>query len=104
MPTLTVLDVIAAAALADEEVWGLRICQSSGLGTGTVYPILERLQAAGWIDASWEEGQPSGRPRRRFYALTEAGRLGRAEAHAKRAGRQRGGLLALPKQLGLSER
>jgi DNA-binding PadR family transcriptional regulator len=74
MPTLAVLDAIAAAAVAGEDVWGLRISQYTGLGTETVYPILERLVEAGWISADWERSQPSGRPRRCFYSLTGEGR------------------------------
>ncbi|MEU8664434.1 helix-turn-helix transcriptional regulator, partial [Actinoplanes philippinensis] len=33
------------------------------LGPGTVYPILERLQRAGWVTSAKEPGQPSD-PRR----------------------------------------
>jgi len=89
MPTLAVLDTIAAAMSAGDRVWGLRICQSTGLGSGTVYPILERLEDAGWIMAEWEQLQPCSRPRRRFYELTNAGRNELAEARLKRAARYR---------------
>jgi len=87
-PTLAVLDVLAQAA-PDDDVWGLRICEEADLGPGTVYPILERLAAAGWLDSYWEDGQPSGRPRRRFHQLTGVGRVGLGEALAARATRRR---------------
>ncbi|MEU9884340.1 helix-turn-helix transcriptional regulator [Sphaerisporangium sp. NPDC051011] len=71
--TRLVLDVLLASS-ADDPVWGYRICELAGLGSGTVYPILERLEEAGWISGDWEQGDPTGRPRRRFYALTGSGR------------------------------
>jgi DNA-binding PadR family transcriptional regulator len=49
--------------------------EHSGLGSGTIYPILQKLQAAGWVSSSWEEGDPAalGRPVRRYYLLTPDG-------------------------------
>ena len=41
------------------------------LPTGTVYPALRRLEAAGWVRSDWSV--VSGR-RRREYQLTDAGR------------------------------
>jgi PadR family transcriptional regulator PadR len=70
--TRLVLDVLMAAG-PDDPPWGYRICEQAGLGSGTVYPILERLEKAGWIAGHWETGQPAGRPRRRFYTLTGTG-------------------------------
>ncbi len=45
--------------------------------TGTIYPILARLEAAGWVVSDWEAIDPAeeGRPRRRLYYLTGAGAL-----------------------------
>lgn len=77
-PTRMVLDVLMATA--DDPPWGYKICDLSGLGSGTVYPILERLEQAGWIEGAWETGQPADRPRRRFYTLTGSGRAGYAAA------------------------
>ena len=71
-PTRLVLDVLMAAD-PDDPPWGYRICEDAGLGSGTVYPILERLDQAGWIAGQWETGQPSDRPRRHFYTLTDTG-------------------------------
>lgn len=84
-PTRMVLDVLIAAA--DDPPWGYRICEETGLGSGTVYPILERLEEAGWIEGSWEIGQPDDRPRRRFYAVTSAGRVRYAAGVARRQSR-----------------
>lgn len=60
-----------------EELWGLRICGLTNLPSGTVYPILVKLEDLGWIESCWEGDQSSSSrttgPRRRFYRLTSAG-------------------------------
>ncbi len=45
------------------------------VGPGTLYPILVRLEGAGWLESAWEELSPEelGRPRKRFYTLTKEG-------------------------------
>jgi PadR family transcriptional regulator, regulatory protein PadR len=72
------LDVLEVLIGPDEDLYGLKIAQLAGRKTGVVYPILARLEEAGWVDSFWERAEPSDRgPRRRFYqlnpgALTEA--------------------------------
>lgn len=88
MPTLAVLELLAACTGSNDPVWGLRICEQLGLGPGTVYPMLERLEEAGFVDATWEADQPSGRPRRRFYELTNTGRAELAAAVAAQAAKR----------------
>jgi PadR family transcriptional regulator, regulatory protein PadR len=70
--TQKVLEALAHAQ-PDEDMFGLRICQQAGLGSGTVYPVLDRLERAGWIQGEWEAEQPAGRPKRRRYTLTKVG-------------------------------
>ena len=45
------------------------------ISPGTLYPILLRLESAGWFVSRWENIDPSavGRPRKRFYRLTASG-------------------------------
>jgi len=45
------------------------------MASGTLYPILIRLESAGWFISRWESIDPSsaGRPRRRLYRLTSSG-------------------------------
>lgn len=55
----------------DEELYGLQIVDATGLPPGTIYPILARLEGAGWVTSRWEEGaHAEGRPRRRYYRVT----------------------------------
>jgi PadR family transcriptional regulator, regulatory protein PadR len=70
---MDVLDVLTNAPL-DDPAWGLRLCEQTGYGTGTVYPALDRLMKAGWINDHWEDPPPADRPRRRFYKITSTGR------------------------------
>jgi PadR family transcriptional regulator PadR len=57
------------------EHYGLEISRGSGLATGSIYPILTRLETAGWIISAWEDIDESeaGRRRRRYYRLTAYG-------------------------------
>lgn len=63
--TALVLDALLSA----ESVWGLQIVKDTGKKPGTVYPILERLEAAGWVQGEWETTEERKGPRRRYYRL-----------------------------------
>lgn len=82
--TRLVLDLFLATD-PDDPLWGYRITEETGLGPGTIYPLLERLEKAGWITGSWETGLPEDRPRRRFYTLSGTGRQEYAALQAARA-------------------
>ena len=74
--TTSVLKVVAALlAEAESERYGLQLMQDTGLPSGTLYPILVRLERAGWVASRWEEVDPvaEGRPTRRYYRLTGEG-------------------------------
>jgi PadR family transcriptional regulator PadR len=70
---------VLAVFLEDPEAdrYGLELMRTSGHPSGTLYPILLRLQNAGWVVAHWEEIDPvaAGRPARRYYRLTPDGRV-----------------------------
>lgn len=74
--TLTT-QLVLRAMLADpaREMYGLQICQEAGLPSGTIHPILARLEGLGWAESHWEDADPQheGRPRRRYYRLTQDG-------------------------------
>ena len=63
---------------------GADVQRRSGLASGTLYPILLRLEAAGWFVSQWESIDPAavGRPRRRLYRLTPSGLARASEVFA----------------------
>lgn len=87
--TPATLDVLEALMGPDEELYGLKIAQNAGRKAGSVYPILARLEEAGWVESSWEREERGDRgPRRRFYRLVPDG-LAAARAPAGRTPRRR---------------
>ena len=66
---------------ASEQQYGLEIARRAGLPSGTIYPILARLETAGWLASGWENIDEAleGRRKRRYYQLTG---LGAREASA----------------------
>jgi PadR family transcriptional regulator PadR len=58
-----------------DELSGAEIGKLTDLASGTLYPILFRLEAVGWLQSRWEAGNPAvlGRPRRRYYRVTTEG-------------------------------
>ena len=73
IPTQLVLRALLAEPT--QEMYGLQICADAGLPSGTIHPILARLERLGWLQSRWEDASPreKGRPRRRYYRLTEDG-------------------------------
>lgn len=69
------LHVLGALASTNREISGAEIARLTKLPSGTLYPILMRLEHHGWIESEWEVGDPHklGRPRRRFYKITALG-------------------------------
>ena len=57
------------------EMYGLEICAAAGLASGTIHPILARLERLGWLESRWEDIDPvrEGRPKRRYYQLSPDG-------------------------------
>src|SRR4051812_40426179 len=55
--------------------YGLELSKQCGLASGTIYPLLNRLEDDGLVVSDWEQIDPKqeGRPRKRFYQLTGAG-------------------------------
>jgi PadR family transcriptional regulator len=77
-PRMTIpVQLVLRALLAEptREMYGLEICTAAGLPSGTIHPILARLQGLRWLESQWEDIKPEveGRPRRRYYKLTENG-------------------------------
>jgi len=66
--------------------YGFDVMDLVGLPSGTVYPALRRLEAAGLVKSQWEKAEVSqreARPPRKYYDLTRAGREALAIAAAR---------------------
>ena len=55
--------------------YGLEIMRGTDMSSGTLYPILDRLEDRGLVVGEWEDVAPeaAGRPRRRYYRLSDDG-------------------------------
>jgi PadR family transcriptional regulator PadR len=64
---------------------GAEISKITKLGSGTMYPLLQRLEIAEWIEGDWENVEPSevGRPKRRLYKLTRSGQIAASKEMAQ---------------------
>jgi PadR family transcriptional regulator PadR len=80
--TLKVLSAIMSAG--GRELSGAEISQEARLASGTLYPMLMRLEQCGWLESRWETEDPQAlrRPRRRYYRITGVGKT-RAQAAAR---------------------
>ena len=67
-----------------DELAGADVHKRGQLASGTLYPILLRLESAGWFVSRWEAVDPTevGRPRRRLYRLTPSGLARASEVFA----------------------
>ena len=76
MPRITRPTALVLRSLARGVRHGFDILDDTGLESGTVYPILRRLEDAGCVRSRWEPAERAhaeGRPPRRYYELTGAG-------------------------------
>ncbi|WP_103528117.1 MULTISPECIES: PadR family transcriptional regulator [Streptomyces] len=81
-----VLDLLVLGCLTDGESYGYEIAKrldEAGLGQirgGTLYPVLNRLETAGLVEAEYRAAERG--PGRRYYRLTAEGRHGLSEQAA----------------------
>ncbi len=73
IPTQLVLEALLDDPRAER--YGLEIGEAAGLPSGTVHPILTRLEGYGWLSSRCEDVDASaeGRPARRYHKLTADG-------------------------------
>ena len=83
IPTQLVLEALLGEP--ERELYGVEIGELASLRSGTVHPILARLEGVGWLTSRWEDIDPQaeGRPPRRYYQLTADGLLAARAALAK---------------------
>lgn len=67
-------DVLQQLHELHEETWGLQLARLADRPTGTVYPLLDRLEREGFVASRWETDSGRVGPRRRLYTLTSRGR------------------------------
>lgn len=80
---LTYPTTLVLQALLQGHSHGFDVMDATALPSGTVYPILRRLEAEGCVRSQWEpdgEARKEQRPPRRVYELTSRGRSVAAEA------------------------
>lgn len=79
-------------ALTQGSPYGFEIMRVTDLPSGTVYPLLRRLEAGGLVRSRWEdetEATDEGRPARRYYEITGEGEQALAGALDRIAAQQR---------------
>jgi PadR family transcriptional regulator PadR len=55
--------------------WGYELSRHSGVRSGVMYPLLQRMLDEGWLADGWEDQPQAGRPPRRYYELTDEGKI-----------------------------
>ncbi|PIB95390.1 PadR family transcriptional regulator [Caulobacter sp. X] len=71
-PSAQTLAVLHALRRGDWS-YGLEIASVTGLKSGSLYPILARLDERGLVESRWLEPERAGRPARHAYRLTAEG-------------------------------
>ena len=85
-PALSFTGLFILQALNQGHRFGFDIMQVTNLPSGTIYPALRRLEALELVTSDWEKdlkARKEGRPRRRYYELTPAGKRQLKEAEAR---------------------
>ncbi|HEX8361804.1 MAG TPA: PadR family transcriptional regulator [Longimicrobium sp.] len=75
-PNLTYPTALVLHALSLGQSYGFDIMDATGLPSGTIYPLLRRLERIGCVEAHWEderEAAAEGRPARKYYRVTAEG-------------------------------
>jgi PadR family transcriptional regulator, regulatory protein PadR len=70
--TISVLQALYATSTAWH--YGYDLSRVTSLKSGTLYPMLARMQDSGWLETKWEQSSEPGRPPRHLYRLTATGR------------------------------
>jgi len=52
---------------------GYDLCRRAGVKSGTLYPLMIRLEEQGYLEAEWQPAPEPGRPPRHAYRLTDTG-------------------------------
>lgn len=80
--------MVLAVMLDGRGQWchGYELAKLAGIKSGTLYPLLIRLEGQGYLEAEWQQPAEGGRPPRHAYRLTASGeQLARANPPGKPA-------------------
>lgn len=74
--TLLTLKALARFLSSRKPLAGADLMRELDLPSGTIYPLLKKLESIGWVTSIWEDIDPTseGRPRKHLYTLTKDGR------------------------------
>ena len=66
---------VLSALLAARGSWshGYELARVANINSGTLYPLLIRLEGQGFLEAEWQVPTERGRPPRHAYRLTASG-------------------------------
>ena len=90
-PPLSYNATLVLQAMTQGNQYGFEIMRVVGLPSGTVYPLLRRLEATDLVQSDWEDegaAHADRRPARRYYRATEKGEVALAEARKRIAVQQ----------------
>lgn len=82
--------MVLAVLLDARGTWshGYELARIAKVKSGTLYPLLIRLEAQGYLEAEWQQPSEGGRPPRHAYRLTASGlQLAQANPPAQPVGR-----------------
>jgi PadR family transcriptional regulator, regulatory protein PadR len=67
---------VLAILLSQGTVWshGYDLARAAQVKSGTLYPLLIRLEQAGLLEAEWQASPQPGKPPRHAYRLTASGK------------------------------
>lgn len=83
-PSHQAIAVLEAISQARQEwSYGLEVSKATGLKSGSLYPILMRLDERGLLESCWLEPERPGRPPRHGYRITKAGLAALIEARER---------------------
>ena len=83
MKPLSLSSIAVLGAISRAVRYGFDIMDATGLPSGTVYPVLGRLERDGYVRSRWESqavAQREKRPPRRYYEITASGARALAES------------------------
>lgn len=83
MKPLSLSSLAVLGAISRSVRYGFDIMDATSLPSGTVYPVLGRLERDGYVRSKWESqvvAQQDKRPPRRYYEITASGARALAES------------------------